>query len=68
VRADAERRGELPVEMEPGKCRDAAQHLGTEVAVEVRLDVDEHPTQPGPMPPAGPLAHLDLRPTARRDS
>jgi hypothetical protein len=47
VDADAERCGELAVEVVLGEGRDAAERLDAEVVVEMGFDVVEHPLKPG---------------------
>ncbi|MNL17517.1 hypothetical protein D3C87_1386140 [compost metagenome] len=49
MQGDAEGRLELPVEMEFGKRRDAADRLQTQIAVEVPVDVIQHLQHPGPV-------------------
>jgi hypothetical protein len=47
VQGHPEGRLELPVEMELGKRRDAADRLQVQIAVQMPVDVIQHPLHPG---------------------
>ncbi len=53
--ADAEQRGELPVEVVFGESRDAAEQVDIEIVVEMLIDIGQHPLH------AGMIATGDIR-------